>query len=336
MIRSLSHLVTDCTDPFRNLALEEQLMRRVEEGECILYLWQNRRTVVIGRNQNPWAECKAQLLETEGGHLVRRLSGGGAVYHDLGNLNFTFLVREEDYSVPRQLEVILHALNALGIPAERSGRNDILADGRKCSGNAFYRSGGQCCHHGTLLVDVDSADMSRYLTVDQTKLAAKGVASVRARVVNLKQLRPTLTVQALCDQLLSSFQSVYGLPSRPLDPDLPALAVREAFFASWEWRFGSALPFTARAAARFDWGDLQLCFAVERGVVKEVRLYSDGLDADFLAQLPHCFSGSCYGAGPLKARLASVPTHDDSQRRILNDAAALLDRHFDREESFHV
>ena len=160
-------------DPYFNLAMEKWLCDHLD-GRRILYLWQNEHTVVIGKNQNPLKECRLAALKQDGGLLARRCSGGGAVYHDLGNLNFTFLVREADYSVPRQLEVILHALNALGIPAERSGRNDILADGRKCSGNAFYRSEGRCYHHGTLLVDVDRAAMSRYLTVDPAKLAAKG------------------------------------------------------------------------------------------------------------------------------------------------------------------
>ena len=140
------------TLPYGNLAREACLLEAVGVGECILYLWQNQRTVVIGRNQNAWKECRMEQLEADGGHLVRRLSGGGAVYHDLGNLNFTFLVREEDYDVSRQLEVLVGAVNRLGIHAEKTGRNDVTVDGRKISGNAFYRADGHCYHHGTIPV----------------------------------------------------------------------------------------------------------------------------------------------------------------------------------------
>ena len=197
------------TDPYENLALEEALLHRVEAGELILYLWQNERTVVIGKNQNPWKECRTALLAEEGGHLARRLSGGGAVFHDRGNLNFTFLMREEDYDPDRQLTVIETACRSLGIPVERSGRNDLLADGRKFSGNAFYRHNGRAYHHGTLMVDVDLEMVQRYLSPSKAKLAAKGVDSVRSRVVNLREFVPTLTVRQLSDALTAAFAEVY-------------------------------------------------------------------------------------------------------------------------------
>mgnify|MGYP002270750202 CR=1 FL=1 len=174
MLHTLYLITSEDTDPRRNLALEETLLRQVQPGQCILYLWQNQRTVVIGRNQHPTNECRVQALEADGGHLVRRLSGGGAVYHDLGNLNFTFLTHLADYDVEKQTQTILEAVRALGIPAEKNGRNDLTAAGGKFSGHAYYKSGDQCYHHGTLMLDVDLAPLERYLSVHPLKLQAKG------------------------------------------------------------------------------------------------------------------------------------------------------------------
>ena len=209
MITRLTVCVSPGTDPYENLALEQTLLERVGEGDLILYLWQNERTVVIGRNQNPWKECRTALLAEEGGRLARRLSGGGAVFHDLGNLNFTFLMAEADYDLPRQLTVLERACRSLGIPAQRSGRNDLLADGRKFSGNAFYKHNGRAYHHGTLMVDVDLEMVQRYLSPSKAKLAAKGVDSVRSRVVNLREFVPELTIEQLSDALTAALAEVY-------------------------------------------------------------------------------------------------------------------------------
>lgn len=210
MIRQLSIYSTDNRDPYKNLAIEEYLTFHVNKGECILFLWQNQNCVVIGKNQNCWKECRVHELETEGGCLVRRLSGGGAVFHDLGNLNFTFCVRKEDYDVDRQTEVVLEAVRLLGIRAEKNGRNDLTAEGRKFSGNAFYQSGDFCCHHGTLLICGDRQRMGKYLCVSREKLQSKGVASVRGRTVNLQEIKPDLTVEAAKLAMAEAFEIVYG------------------------------------------------------------------------------------------------------------------------------
>ena len=268
-------------DPHYNLAVEQSLLESVEKGQCILYLWQNQNTVVIGRNQNPWKECRTALLAEEGGKLARRLSGGGAVFHDLGNLNFTFLVPQGDYDLDRQLNVIQLAVQSLGIPTERSGRNDILADGRKFSGNAFYKNGRQAYHHGTLLVDVDKEKMGRYLNPSKAKLHSKGVDSVRSRVVNLKELNPDITIDALKSALTEAFAQIYGCPlsvikEDQLDADqIEKLTERNR---SWEWNFGQKLPFTFEHEERFPWGGIQIQLLVEEGMIKNTKLYSDAMD----------------------------------------------------------
>ena len=281
MIHKLLICQSDGFDPYRNLALEQVLLEGVREGECILYLWQNENTVVIGRNQNPWKECLTALLEQEGGRLARRLSGGGAVFHDLGNLNFTFLMPQQEYDLDRQLTVIQEAVASFGIPAERSGRNDILADGRKFSGNAFYKNGHQAYHHGTLLVDADLGKLSRYLTPSKAKLQSKGVDSVRSRVGNLRECCPEITIEGLKIALIQAFSQVYGLHTEPLelsDADLLRMDALTQRNRSWEWNFGKKIPFTMECEERFPWGTLQICLQIDNGVIQDVRLWSDAMD----------------------------------------------------------
>jgi lipoate-protein ligase A len=309
MITSIALYEGVGNDPYYNLAVEQHLLETVKEGQCILYLWQNQNTVVIGRNQNPWKECRTTLLAEEGGHLARRLSGGGAVFHDLGNLNFTFLVPQEDYDLERQLTVIQEAVRSMGIPAEKSGRNDILSQGRKFSGNAFYKHDGKAYHHGTLLVDVDMGKLSRYLNPSKAKLQSKGVDSVRSRVVNLKELNPELTIDTLKAALFRSFGAVYGcepqiLKEENLDmAEIQRIAERNR---SWEWNFGAKMPFTCEFEDRFPWGGIQIQLNVENGVISRAKVYSDSMDWSFVAVLEAALAGCRFQKEAVAEKLQST------------------------------
>ena len=294
MIERIQLYRTDCTDPYRNLAVEQYLLETVPEGTCTLYLWQNRRTVVIGRNQSPWKECRTTQLEADGGFLARRLSGGGAVFHDLGNLNFTFLVHKADYDLPRQLSVIVEACRLLDIPAECSGRNDVLSDGRKFSGNAFYEHQGRSYHHGTLLVDVDMANMGRYLSPSKAKLKAKGVESVRSRVVNLKELKPDLTIDGMAEKMEEAFRKVYAVPARRLDEadfDHAYIDSLAEHNGSWEWLYGRDLPCCLEYEGRYAWGEICVQFDVREGTVREARVYTDAMDWQFSRKVEAALEG---------------------------------------------
>lgn len=306
MIDKIRLFRTGCTDPYRNLAVEEHLMETVQPGECILYLWQNQNTVVIGRNQNPWKECRTSLLEEEGGRLARRLSGGGAVFHDLGNLNFTFLVNEEDYDLDRQLTVIREACRELGLAAERSGRNDVLVDGRKFSGNAFYHSKGKAYHHGTLLVDVDGEKLARYLSPSKAKLQAKGVDSVRSRVVNLVELVPGLTCERMAQAMEAAFAQVYALPLEQADEsrlDMEVIGRLCMRNGSREWLYGPRLPLSFECEERFDWGSVHLQLQVESGVVVQTKVYSDAMDWELAPALENLLTGSEFSQQALCLRI---------------------------------
>ena len=328
MIEKITYIETANTYPYRNLAMEEYLLLHCGKEECILYLWQNRNTVVIGRNQNAWKECLVSKLEEENGYPVRRLSGGGAVYHDLGNLNFTFLVRKENYDVNRQLNVILEAVKKLGIHAEKSGRNDILIDGHKFSGNAFYEQGDCCYHHGTLMVNVNLGELSRYLTVSKDKLKSKGVDSVRARVTNLTEYAPDLTVDVLKQKLLEAFEEVYGLKANILkDTDLDAEEVEERTqkFASWDWIFGRKLDFQYELANRFPWGQITLQFKVKNGKIEDVNVYSDSMRPSLIGEISRYLKNVRYDKKAICAELGLYWSCNQEEDQMMKDIIAWIE-----------
>lgn len=282
LVQSKSH------DPWYNLALEEYLFQHTADGEVTLYLWQNERTVVIGRNQNPWRECRFHELENDRGKLARRLSGGGAVYHDLGNLNFTFIAKKELFHIKKQLQVIMDAVTSFAIEAEFSGRNDILVKGKKFSGNAFYYDGDHCYHHGTLLVSSDLTKLVRYLRVNKEKIESKGIKSVESRVANLSRINPDINISDLRKALERSFQVVYGntiSETTIFDGDISDFTKLYQKYASWEWRYGETPHFQIRFYHRFLWGDLDINLNLADGFISEAAVYSDSLDSRLIMDL---------------------------------------------------
>ena len=310
MVEKISVYQGYANNPHYNLAVEKYLLDTVAPNECILYLWQNQNTVVIGRNQNAWLECRTTLLEEEGGHLARRLSGGGAVFHDLGNLNFTFLISKENYDVDRQLSVIQAACALAGIRAEKSGRNDLLAEGSKFSGNAFYQVGQNAYHHGTLLIDVDMDKLSRYLSPSKAKLEAKGVSSVRSRVINLKELSPGLTCEKMRELMIKGFEEVYGLTAENITIPREAMAGIEETArhnGSWDFLYGTPLPFTFSCERKFDWGIFQLQLQAKNGIIQAVKVYSDAMDWTLPAKVEQALTGCRFSLSDMQAALKDFP-----------------------------
>ena len=297
MIEKILFYRTSSLLPWPNQALEAWFTEIAKPGQLIFYLWQNDHTVVIGRNQDALAECLADELEESGGYLARRLSGGGAVYHDQENLNFTFALHEDDYDTLRQTDVILSAVKALGIEAERTGRNDLTIDGRKFSGHSYYRHKKSRFHNGTLMVQTDTAKMQRYLTVSPDKLNANRVQSVRSRVINLREAAPDLTVDALAQALREALQTVYCVEAEdfsPADFDWQRIEFWERFFTDRDWRFGrDGLDRSGgwQAEQRFGWGKIALRFTPRNNCVTEPLIVSDALEASWLAELTERWTG---------------------------------------------
>ena len=226
-------------DPYHNLAIEEALLKTCR-GRRILYLWQNDRTVVIGRHQDAGAECNLEKMEEDGITLAKRISGGGAVYHDLGNLNFTFIAPRGLLSVDDNFGMISEAVGAFGIKTCRTGNNDlgVASTGAKYSGSAFYQSGpddtSPCFHHGTILCSCDMDKMALYLTPSSAKLERHGVQSVRARVTNLG-----LDIESVKESLIRVFEKHYGESDRSGEECADAGMVNEAKdrLSSHDWLF---------------------------------------------------------------------------------------------------
>ncbi len=327
MIEKLYYMNANSFIPYANQALEEHLLQKVQPGELILYLWQNKRTVVVGRNQNCWKECKIEQLLRDQGHPARRISGGGAVFQDLGNLNFTFITCRQDYDVGRQLEAIINAVKKLGINAEKSGRNDVLVDGRKFSGNAFYRSADKQYHHGTLMVDVNLADLSRYLQPSKEKLQAKGIESVRSRVVNLKEINSDISVASLRGEVVNSFAEMYGLTPKFLhlsDDEKMQVSLLEQRYADWGWIFGKNVDFDIELAEFFPWGSLSLNLQVVQGRVWQTVIYSDALEGELISNLNYALKDCRYHCADLIQCLQAVETETANEEKIISDICQWL------------
>lgn len=202
------YICSENTSPYYNLALERSLFDFVDEDTVILYLWQNSHTIVIGKNQNAYAECKVDEFIGAGGTLARRPSGGGAVYHDLGNLNFSIICKESIAKEHTYQRIVKETLRIFGIVSEFNGRNDLTVDDKKFSGNAFYVKDDVLCQHGTILINSDFKELSKYLTPDISKLERNHVKSVESRVVNLSEISDKITVESMKEAMIKATNAV--------------------------------------------------------------------------------------------------------------------------------
>lgn len=311
---SLRVIKTDCTDPYVNLAAEEHLTMNAEDGVMTLFLWQNAHTVVIGKNQNPWRECNVEAIKRDGIYLARRMSGGGAVYHDLGNLNFTFIAKDGLFDVARQTDVILLACRLLGIDAVRTGRNDLTVTGRKFSGHAYFSSHGFNYHHGTIMMDVKGDDLSKYLNVSAAKLKSKGVESVRSRVTNLVEhisgeLEGADTrelILAMQDAMIRAASREYGCEAQQEAlPQIPQALLDK--YASEEWRLGTRIPFTKDIEHRFEWGGVEIQLEMKGEYIRDCRIYSDSLETEVFDILEGLIKECRYDAGDIRGLGARLP-----------------------------
>ncbi|MBN1778165.1 MAG: lipoate--protein ligase [Clostridiales bacterium] len=332
MIRRTACIIARSTDPYRNLAIEKQLLDTLPEDTAILYLWQNAHTIVCGRNQNPWYECRVKDFLGDGGKIARRLSGGGTVYHDLGNMNFTFLVPRADFNIPRQLSVIQTAVSSYGLKAVQSGRNDLHIGERKFSGNAFYTSGHNAYHHGTILVNADMSVMDQYLTADQQKLQNRGVKSVPSRVVNLKSIAPDITIDGLQAALFRAFAKVYGHAPAILDEkmmDQPTISKLAEQYRSAAWIFPKEVPYTFTVRESFPWGGISVNLLIENGMIREAKFFTDAMDAGLFSVLEQSLIGSPSLVSSITARLRQKQDmiKDENLRQVVSDIGSLICSH---------
>ncbi|HGY5237061.1 TPA: lipoate--protein ligase A [Aeromonas salmonicida subsp. pectinolytica] len=331
---ALRLLVSDSHDPLFNLAVEECIFRQMDPNQRVLFLWRNANTVVIGRAQNPWKECNTRRMEEDGVTLARRSSGGGAVFHDLGNSCFTFMAGKPGYDKSISTAIVLDALKLLGVSAFASGRNDLLVatqDGdRKVSGSAYRETHDRGFHHGTLLLDADLSRLANYLNPDPKKLAAKGISSVRSRVANLCELLPGIEHQQVSHALIEAFFAHDGARVSPEHisptqlPDLPGFADTFARQRSWEWNFGHAPAFTHQLDERFDWGGVELHFDVEKGVIGRAQIFSDSLDPAPLDALAQRLVGVTYRSDAIAALLGQLKADFPARQAELDALAGWL------------
>lgn len=299
------------TEPGFNLAAEEYLLTRSHE-DCFM-LWRNRRAIIVGRNQNTQAQINPEYVAARKIPVVRRLSGGGAVYHDLGNVNFTLIKTagtSRDLKLAAFTRPVLNFLHRLGVPARFDGRNDLAVGGRKISGNAQHIHNGRVLHHGTLLFDVDLDALATALLVDPVKYRDKAVKSIRKRVTNIcRHLEPPVSVGQFMERLLSHIETAnngYRDVFSPADTAAIQKLAREKY-DRWEWNYGRSPTYNFRKSARTPGGTLDVYMDVQKGVIRSVRLYGDYFGAGDVRDVETALEGCPHTRPTVAAVIGGLP-----------------------------
>jgi len=297
-------LISNSTNPWFNLAVEEVIYQKMDPVHRVLFVWRNAETVVIGRAQNPWRECNTARMEKDSITLARRKTGGGAVFHDLGNTNFTFMAGKPEYDKTVSTQIVINALKEFNINAVANGRNDlVIEDGdtlRKFSGSAYRETKDRGFHHGTLLISADLTRLENYLTPDPKKLAAKGITSVKSRVTNLNIIIPDITHQLVSDALIKAYLDYYQetaeieFISPQTASTLPGLDETFKQYSQWDWNFGKTPQFTHSMDERFTWGGVNVYLNVTKGIIEQASLYTDSLDPSPFETLAEMLVGINY------------------------------------------
>lgn len=308
-------ILNDNTSPYFNLALEEYLLKEFAD-ECFM-LWRNEPSIIVGKNQNTLAEINLEYVEAQGIKVVRRLSGGGAVFHDLGNLNFTFIVNDLENSFcdfSKFTAPIIAVLAKLGIKAELSGRNDLTVSGLKFSGNAQYKYKDRLLHHGTILFSAAIPDITSALRVSSEKFEGKGIKSVASRVTNIQShLSQPLSIEEFAVMIrnhMASDRGVYTLYSlTPPDIDKVNQLVREKY-ATWEWNYGASPQYNLRNKARLTGGSVEVLLDVKDGTIQNARILGDFFSKYDISQIERSLSGVRHEEKAVTAALASFDFQD--------------------------
>lgn len=301
------------TDPTLNLAMEEYALKNLNPEHTYFLFYINEPSIIIGKNQNTAEEINAAYVSDNNIHVVRRLSGGGAVYHDLGNLNFSFITKDDGdsfHNFRKFTEPVIEALKDLGVNAELSGRNDILAEGRKISGNAQFSTKGRMFSHGTLLFNSNIDEVVNALNVKLDKIQSKGIKSVRSRVANIKEfLKDDLTIEEFKDLLLQSIFKEHGSIERYewTEEDLRKIKeLSESRYCSWDWNYGKSPKCNIQQSKRFAAGQVDIRLEVNKGVIEIAKIYGDFFGVGDVSELEQLLIGTKFEKQEIEMKLIEV------------------------------
>ncbi|MCY8230470.1 lipoate--protein ligase [Priestia endophytica] len=289
------------TDPRINLAIEEYILKHLDIEETYLLFYINEPSIIIGKNQNTIEEINTKYVEEQGLHVVRRLSGGGAVYHDLGNLNFSFITKDDGesfHNFKKFTEPVIQALEKLGVDAELSGRNDIIAQGRKISGNAQFSTKGRMFSHGTLLLDSEIENVVSALKVKKDKIESKGIKSIRSRVANISEfLEQKLTTEEFKQLILNYiFDGEENIQRYELtEEDWKKInEISKGRYQNWDWNYGKSPKFNLQHSNRFPVGQIDVRLEVKKGQVEQCKIFGDFFGVGNVEEIEEKLTGIRY------------------------------------------